>query len=92
MTIGVHKKEDTAMFSVSDQGPGIDQESHAHLFEKFFQINKDQKVNGDHGYGLGLAICKLIVNKHGGTIGIDSEPGHGATFWFSLKLDEDEEE
>jgi PAS domain S-box-containing protein len=70
-------------FSVTDQGPGIPAEQHPHLFGKFFQLDSsDTRSKG--GTGLGLAISQGIVEQHGGRIVVDSAPGRGATFRFSL--------
>jgi signal transduction histidine kinase len=67
-------------FVVADQGPGIAKEHQAALFEKFFRVPGSPAG----GSGLGLFIAKGLVQAHGGTIGIDSEPGQGATFWFTI--------
>lgn len=67
--------------SVLDQGPGLSAEDQAKLFDKYFQANDGQRSKG---FGLGLAICKLIVESHGGKVGVDSHVGHGSRFWFSL--------
>ncbi len=69
--------------SVTDQGPGISASKRESVFQRFYQIKtRDQKHK--EGTGLGLAICKAIVEAHGGTIGVDSEEGHGSTFWFTV--------
>lgn len=89
------KEAGNVVFLVVDQGPGIASELHDSLFEKYFQVKQSKRISGGLGYGLGLAICKQIVVKHGGEIGIDSAPGQGATFWFTVPLDqplEDENE
>ncbi|MDR3616385.1 MAG: HAMP domain-containing sensor histidine kinase [Candidatus Obscuribacterales bacterium] len=88
--ISVKKEKKTVRFAVSDQGPGIASHLHESVFEKFFRVEQNLKAGGSSGYGLGLAICKQIVNKHNGAIGVESVPGNGATFWFSLPLDEEE--
>jgi signal transduction histidine kinase len=64
-----------------DTGPGISAEQKEHIFDKFTRLNPedDQK-----GFGLGLAYCRLAVEGHGGRIWIDSEPGEGARFNFTL--------
>lgn len=69
--------------AVQDTGPGIPPEQHEAIFEKFRQI--DQSVTREHhGTGLGLAIAKELTTLLGGTIEVDSEPGHGATFTVTL--------
>jgi PAS domain S-box-containing protein len=71
--------------SVTDRGPGIPEELRRLLFGKFQQLDgSDARKKG--GTGLGLAICKAIVELHGGAIGVDSDVGHGSTFWFELPL------
>ncbi len=67
-------------FVVKDSGPGIAAEYRARLFERFFSV-PDAPAGGA---GLGLYICKEIVEAHGGRIGVDGEPGRGASFWFTL--------
>lgn len=65
--------------SVSDRGPGISKEFQSRLFERFVQADSsDTRQKG--GSGLGLSICKAIVESHGGTIGLQTEPGAGSTF------------
>jgi NtrC-family two-component system sensor histidine kinase KinB len=66
--------------AVADDGPGIPREYQSRIFQKFVQVG-DQ---GSEGSGLGLAICKEIVRAHGGTIWVESEPGRGSTFIFTL--------
>lgn len=67
-------------FTVSDTGNGIPKEYRERIFEKFFQI----PGAGPKGTGLGLYIAKEIVSAHGGEIGVESQAGHGSTFWFTL--------
>jgi signal transduction histidine kinase len=71
-------------FSVTDNGPGIDREHLAHVFDRFWK----HEAGGKKGTGLGLFIAKGIVEAHGGRIWVDSEPGHGATFRFTLPSNE----
>ncbi len=78
-------EEGKVKISVSDQGPGIDPEKHALIFEKFRQI--DGSVTREHsGTGLGLAISRELTTLMGGTIGVQSIPGKGATFWVILPV------
>ena len=72
-------------FSVRDYGRGIAPEHHQRIFEKFQQL--DSSATRDvGGTGLGLAICKALVEEHGGQIWLDSAPGQGSTFAFTLPL------
>lgn len=69
-------------FSVSDQGPGIAPEFRPHVFEKFTQDRAT--VEGRGGSGLGLSICKRIVEQHGGEISFESQPGQRTVFSFTI--------
>ncbi|MDO9547504.1 MAG: ATP-binding protein [Candidatus Marinimicrobia bacterium] len=71
----------TVYISVKDTGVGIAPEYQSKIFDKFVQI-KDNRNAG--GTGLGLAICKEIIRAHGGTIWVESEPGKGSKFTFTL--------
>ena len=65
---------------VTDRGPGIPAEYQAAIFDKYVRVPGAPKG----GAGIGLYIAREIVRAHGGDIGVTSEPGHGATFWFTL--------
>jgi NtrC-family two-component system sensor histidine kinase KinB len=73
----------SVQISVSDDGPGIPYEYQSKIFDKFVQVKSDKAVGGS---GLGLAICKEVVRAHGGTIWVDSVPGSGSTFTFTLPI------
>jgi signal transduction histidine kinase len=77
--VRVHWQKDRAVVEVHDNGPGIDQQHLALLFDAFFTTKED-------GMGIGLSICRSIIELHGGTIRADSQPNQGATFSFSLPL------
>jgi signal transduction histidine kinase len=68
---------------VTDQGRGIPEEYKKAIFEKFRQVEIADAIEKG-GTGLGLPICKLIVEKHGGSIGVLTEAGKGSTFWFRI--------
>ena len=71
---------DFVRFEVKDTGEGIPKEYQAQVFGKYFQV----PGNIRKGTGLGLAIAKNIIEAHGGEIGVESEPGQGSTFWFTI--------
>jgi len=72
-----------ARFSVSDEGPGIDPIDRPFIFDRFY---RSQGARGTPGAGLGLAICRALVEAHGGTITADDAPGGGALFTVRLPL------
>jgi len=73
---------DFHVFYVQDEGIGIDPKHHENIFKLFKRLHGQDKYNG--GTGAGLAIAKKMIEKHGGSLWVDSKLGHGATFYFSL--------
>jgi len=83
--IAVYKKGEIARFEIIDQGCGIPQEFHPHVFEKFAQYDaSDTRSAG--GTGLGLSITRAIVERHAGEIRFNSREGEGTTFYIELPL------
>jgi len=80
VTIAASSSKENVRFSVADTGRGISPEAIDHIFEKFGQLDSRTKV----GTGLGLAFCKLAVEAHRGTITVESKPGVGSTFAFTI--------
>ncbi len=81
------QRDAEAVFRVTDQGPGIATAEQARVFDRFHQADAEARAKG--GMGLGLHICRGIVQQHGGRIGVESEPGQGTTFWFTLPIRSD---
>jgi NtrC-family two-component system sensor histidine kinase KinB len=73
-----------AYISVKDNGAGIPIEYQSKIFDKFVHVENQEE---HYGSGLGLAICREIVHAHGGTIWVDSAPGEGSTFTFTIPLE-----
>ncbi len=72
-------------FAIQDAGVGVAPEEQARIFDRFYQSESALKSRGG-GYGLGLAIAKLIVEQHGGTIWVENAPGSGAAFCFTVPI------
>lgn len=81
--VDVSSTSDWHEVRVTDEGPGIDPEYHELIFHRYLQTNSATQKEGT---GLGLAIAKTIIEQHGGTIGVDSEPGNGSSFWFRVPV------
>ncbi len=84
ITVGAAQQGDAVLFWIRDTGPGIADDQLRHLFDPFWQARRASRA----GAGLGLAISKGIVEAHHGRIWVDSEPGKGTTFYFTLPLAE----
>jgi PAS domain S-box-containing protein len=83
ITLEVRRRDDQLEFSVRDTGPGIAPENQARVFERYWQRADGARARGT---GLGLSIAKGIVEMHGGQIWLESAPGAGATFYFTLPM------
>jgi PAS domain S-box-containing protein len=77
---------EVAHVEVRDHGPGIPPEEQQAIWERFLQAHAPQQMGPGTGLGLGLYIVKRLVELHGGTVGVESQVGHGATFWFTVPL------
>lgn len=83
--VRVAKTDETAIVSIIDHGPGIPEEFRGRIFERFTQAQQ-ASTRSVSGTGLGLAISHSIIHQHRGTIGFETEVGHGTTFWFQVPL------
>ena len=86
ITITINKEKDSIIIIFSDNGPGIPAQYMSHLFERFFR-NPEQAINV-HGTGLGLYICRQIINAHHGSISIESVLGEGTSVRIQLPCDQ----
>ena len=84
ISVGAEIKSEFAYIWVQDSGPGIPDEEREHIFDKFTRLNPK---GSQKGFGLGLAYCRLAIEGHRGKIWVESEPGKGSRFCFTLPLD-----
>lgn len=87
ISLGVQSGQRSLNLYVKDTGIGIPQEHVPRLFERFYRVDKARSRELG-GTGLGLAIVKHLVQAHGGSVWVESEPGTGSTFWFSLPFEQ----
>ena len=85
ITVKARQCDNLIEVSVTDTGEGIPPEDLAMVFERFYRVDKS-RTRATGGSGLGLTIAKRIVEAHGGTITVKSEPGKGSTFCFNLPI------
>jgi two-component system phosphate regulon sensor histidine kinase PhoR len=84
VTIATQKYGGNVRVSVHDNGIGLSKDQQSRIFERFYRV--EDKKNMTSGLGMGLYISNEIISNHNGTIGVDSEPGKGSTFYFELPL------
>ena len=82
MDVSASKQDGEVLVAVTDTGPGIATDDQARIFEEFQQA--DHGAEQREGTGLGLALSKRLAELHGGRIWVESEPGKGSTFTFTL--------
>ena len=84
--MGVEAIGNEVEFFVRDTGMGIPHDDQSRLFERFYRVDKARSRELG-GTGLGLAIVKHLVHAHGGQVRVESEPGQGSAFFFTLPVD-----
>ncbi len=85
--VSLRVEDSVARISVRDEGPGLPPEEQERIWDRFYQAQGITMQSGSgKGMGLGLHICKTIIAQHNGEVGVQSTPGTGSTFWFTLPL------
>jgi signal transduction histidine kinase len=85
VVVSARAEGDQVRLDVRDQGPGIPEDEQGRLFERWTRTDSS-RARQLPGYGLGLSIVKRLVTAHGGTLGLSSRPGEGATFWVTFPV------
>lgn len=85
VTCGVTRRDNDLLFCVADTGIGVPEDQHELIFSKFSQL-QTRKSGKPSGTGLGLPISREIISHHGGEIWVESQPGHGSRFCFSVPI------
>jgi len=91
IAVEAEHSDHTLVVHVRDDGQGIPPEYHARIFDKFVQVADSSGAPLRKGTGLGLAFCRLAIEAHGGKIWVESAPGSGSTFSFTLPLNQRQE-
>jgi PAS domain S-box-containing protein len=84
--VGLTIEDEIARVFVRDEGPGLTPEQQQSIWERFYQARSSMLRGSEGGLGLGLYIARIIIQQHGGQVGVESAPGQGSTFWFTLSL------
>lgn len=88
VSVSLEQMGDNVRVAVSDRGPGLTPEEQKHVWERFYRVKGiPAQGNAGPGLGLGLHICRTIIEAHQGSFGLESAPGQGSIFWFSLPLE-----
>ena len=85
--VSVSREAGQARVQVRDHGPGLYRDQQERIWERFYRLpgaQAEQQIGGN--LGLGLYICRRVIQEHGGQTGVESTPGAGATFWFTLPV------
>ncbi|MCX2493660.1 hybrid sensor histidine kinase/response regulator [Pedobacter sp. PF22-3] len=88
VNVTVNIKDEKLYLAVKDFGIGISKEQQHKIFDKFYRV--EESSNRFNGLGIGLYICSEIINRHGGTIGVNSVPDEGSEFYFIVPITEEE--
>ncbi len=84
ISITTNQQPKSLEIRVSDKGTGIKASELPHIFDRFYRADSSRTNSGEQGYGIGLSIAKSVVEAHGGTISVTSEPTKGSNFTLSF--------
>lgn len=96
--VTVELKENEVLVAVHDHGPGLSPEEQKHIWDRYYQTGKQQSDKSPDAQrrnvnlGLGLHICRVLITRHNGRVGVESIEGQGSSFWFTLPLAPHEED
>ena len=85
IVVTIEQRNAEVITSIRDTGRGISEQDQAHIFDRFYRVHWEGE-RAQQGLGLGLFISREIINQHGGRLWLESEPGKGSTFYFSLPI------
>ncbi|HEU0003185.1 MAG TPA: ATP-binding protein, partial [Ktedonobacteraceae bacterium] len=88
--VSLEQQPNEVVVMVKDEGHGMSEEEHAHIFDRFYRLSRDEKSSVE-GLGLGLYIAHEIIARYGGRMWVESKPGEGSTFFVSLPLEKTDE-
>lgn len=84
VVVTAQREGDQARIGVRDQGPGLPHAELRRIWDRYYRAAGAERQGG--GLGVGLRYCRAVVEQHGGEVGVESMPGAGSTFWFTLPL------
>jgi len=88
VTVQLRVEDAVARVSVHDQGPGVPGEEQGRIWGRFYFSKKIAEQNElELSLGLGLYLSRVFIERHHGSVGVESDPGHGTTFWFTLPVE-----
>ena len=83
--VSTYSTHDGSYVTVADKGPGLSAEDQLHIFERFYRVDTSRQRSSSDGSGLGLSIVDEVMQAHGGSVSVASEPGNGAAFTLHFK-------
>ena len=88
VVLRMETRDHSALLSIRDRGPGVPVEFRERIFERFLQVNPEKKTKSGQGVGLGLSICRTIIEAHSGAIWVEGNPEGGSVFFVKIRTSE----